>query len=97
MEQEFERNEICMRIITAIREMPREAFLERIFRSIAKTRQFSELVTFGAESLPEEDREELWLALQGAGVPTPCAKLRREPEPLDAAAAAITARAVTLR
>lgn len=90
-------DEICWQIITAIREMPREAFRERVFRGIARTERFSELATFGAESLSEEDREELWLALRGAGVPVPCAKLRREPEPLDAAAAAITARAVELR
>ena len=52
-------NELCEQTIAAIREMPREAFRERVFRGIAKTQRFSELVTFGAESLPEADREQI--------------------------------------
>lgn len=89
-------NESCRQIVAAIREMPREAFLERIFRPIAKSPRFSELATFGAETLPEEEREALWLALRKAGVPAPSQTLRREPEALNAAAAAITARAAAL-
>ena len=77
--------------------MPREAFRERVFRGIAKTQRFSKLVTFGAESLPETDREQIWLALLEAGVPIPCEKIRSQQEALDAVAAAITARAVALR
>ena len=90
-------NELCEQTIVAIWEMPREAFRERVFRGIAKTQRFSMLVTLGAESLPEADREQIWLALREAGVPIPCEKIRRQPEALDAAATAITARAVALR
>ena len=90
-------NELCEQTIAAIREMPREAFRERVFRGIAKNQRFSELVTFGAGSLSETDREQIWLGLREAGVPIPCEKIRRQPEALDAAAAAITARAVALR
>ena len=90
-------NELCEQTIAAIREMPREAFRERVFRGIAKTQRFSMLVTLGAESLLEADREQIWLALRETGVPIPCEKIRRQPEALDAAATAITARAVALR
>ena len=90
-------NELYMQTVDMIREMPRDVFRERVFQGIAKTKRFSELVTFGAESLPEAEREQIWLALREAGIRIPCEKIRRQPEALEAVAAAITARAVALR
>ena len=89
--------EACEKTAAAIREMPREAFVRDILRTVAKTEAFSKLVTFGAEALGTEEREAIWGALRTAALPIPAEGRCPEAEALEAVAAAITARAVALR
>lgn len=86
----------CARTVAAIREMPREAFVRDILRTVAKTEAFSKLVTLGAEALRGEEREALWDSFRTAALPIPAEGPCRGAEALETVAEAITARAVTL-
>ena len=51
------------RMIDFIREMPRSEFQSKILKGIAKDRAFGALVTFGARSLNEAERNNIDVAL----------------------------------
>ncbi len=56
------------KIIAQINSMSKEEFYLKIIRGIAKSAEFSKLVTFGADDLSEEEKKYLCGMLEKAGV-----------------------------
>ena len=79
---------------TIIESMPRKDFHLKIVKGIGQMKAFGALVSFKAENISPEEKQEIRVALNGVGVPL---TMMESDCDLNEIAAVVSARAVALR